>query len=92
LKGAEFFQRGAVSVLAVRLNIFFVPVETEPFEILDGRRRRAGLVAGMIQIFHAHDNAAAERPGAQPCDHERAHVPQMQRSRGTWSEPSDIRF
>ena len=80
---AQIVESRAVDRLARALDVFLVPVEPQPLQILDRLRRSAGLVLRMVEILHAEDDPSAPRPRAQPRDHERPHVPEMQGTRRT---------
>ena len=87
----EPLYRGAIMFPALGLHKLLVPIESQPAEIGDGLFGGAGLVARMVQILHAKDHLAALRTRAQPGHHERAHVPQVQGTRGTWRQSADVR-
>ena len=88
---AQEVEGGAVDRLAFGLHVFLVPVEAEPLQVFDGLGRRAGLVFRMVEVFHAEDDLAVLRPGAQPRDQERPHVAEMQRPRRAWRKPTSVR-
>ena len=86
----EPLQRITVKRLPLALDILLVPVESQPLQILDGRRGRAGLVTGMVEVLHPKDHLAAQRSRPQPRDHERTRVPQVQRPRRRRRQSADI--
>jgi hypothetical protein len=67
-------QSFAIYIFAFALNIFFIPVESEPFKILDGLACGSGLVAGMIEIFNAQNHLSAERSRPEISYHESPDV------------------
>ena len=88
--GVEAGERGAVDGTAFGLDVFLVPVEPEPAQVLDGGRSRTRLVPGMVEILHAEDDLPAAGARAQPGNHERARVAEMQSPGRARREASDI--
>ena len=83
-------KRIAVKVLPLGLHVFLVPVEAKPLEISNCVSRRAWLVFRMVEILHAEDHLAAKRPRAKPCNHESAHVPEVQGASRTRRKAADV--
>ena len=87
---AKRLQRGPIDGLSLGLHVVLVPVETEPAEVFDRLRGGTRLVLRMIEVLHAEDHLAALVARAKPGDHERAHVPEMQRARRARRKATDI--
>ena len=81
-------ERALVDRLAFGLDVFGVPVEAEPAEVLDGLRGGTGLVLRVVEVLGAQDDASPGGPGAQPGDQKRPDVAQVEGARRTRREAS----
>ena len=65
-----------------------VPVESEPVQVLDRARGRAGLHLRVVEVFDAQDERSAARTDREPRKEERTGVSEMQRAGGGGRKPA----
>ena len=68
----------------------FVPVQSQPAEIVDDGLGATGPVARAIQVVHAQYEWRGRRSGAEPCQQRRAKVAEMEGTGGAWREAPTI--
>lgn len=54
-----------------------IPIKAKPLEVFEGGGGGARFVTGVIKVFNAHEDTAAEGAGAEPGNHKSTDIAKM---------------